>query len=179
MRKVRYGILFISLVLVFFIGSLYITGKMKYIDIKTTNLSNESINNIYLNESYNVKSAEEAFGKNTKRVNNTHYTDYEFASSSNSIAGLRVNNDKIIEISSQDFGNTFKTKKGITFNSSFEDIVKAYGNNFKKSVHKGEMGSPDYYDILYVDKTNKFLLQFEFTQDNGKDKLNFIKLSNY
>ncbi|MDT8718065.1 hypothetical protein IAI10_15470 [Clostridium sp. 19966] len=179
MRKIWYIILSTLFILIFLVCYLWTTGTLKYFNTKPTDLSKENINNVYLNKNYNLKVAEEAFGVVTKKVDNSNYTDYEFTSSSTKIATVRVHNNKIIGIFTQDFDDSLRTEKNITFTSSFEDIVKAYGNNFKKSIYKDEMGSGERYDITFVDKKNKFNLVFEFTKIDNNDKLNFIQFSKY
>jgi hypothetical protein len=177
--KKSYISIIILLVIVFIIGFWWATGEIKYFNVRTTDLGDESINNIYLNENYDSNRIEEVFGKVTHKTEKDKYTDYEFGSTANLVVSIRVENNKIIGIYTQDYSNNLKTKKAITFLSTFEEVVEAYGDNYIKSNYKGEMGSGDYYDVTYVDKKHRHKLMFEFVQVNNRDKLNFIGLSKY
>ncbi len=177
MKRICYISLVILLAFTFLVGYVWFTGRFKYFNIKSTDLSNENINGVYLNENYDLKLIEKSFGTVTHKVANPNFIDYECNSNPGSLSTVRAHSSKIIGIYTQDFGNKINLNKGITFTSTFKDVTKVYGDNYNKSIHKGEMPTNGYYDITFVDKRNKFVLVFEFIEVNNK--LNFISLSKY
>lgn len=60
----------------------------------------------------------------------------------------------------------FITSRNIGAESTFSDVLKAYGNNYYKKTYRNFMGSGDGYIITYVDKEQNTSIEFEFNKGN-------------
>ncbi|OOM78586.1 hypothetical protein [Clostridium sp. BL-8] len=60
----------------------------------------------------------------------------------------------------------FTTSRGIGSDSTFSDVLKAYGDNYFKKTYSDFMGSGDGYDVTYIDKKQNISIEFEFIESN-------------
>lgn len=141
--------------------------------IKSTDLSGESLNGIQLGSAYDESRAEAVFG-NVFRIDKEQSDGtqcYNFFSDQYEVE-ISVKDQKITGMLSE--GSLLKTgkvatKKGITSRSSLNDIVKAYGPNYKKIIRNNEMGEENHYDIIYTDTKNRIKLTFVFLENKTSD----------
>ncbi|AFS78477.1 hypothetical protein Curi_c14670 [Gottschalkia acidurici 9a] len=140
----------------------------KYKKIKSTNLSKENINGVYLMQKYDAIKIENIFGELFSKSEDKDYSNYIY-----SPVSLKVDRDNnIIGIYTVKIDTSLKTTKGITKGISSEDVEKAYGNNFLKKEYSDFMGSSDGYFITYADKNNKIRLSFEFNEHSNWEVCN-------
>ncbi len=176
MNRKRIGFILILALLVMII----LSGCDKYRNVKSTNLSGEGLNGIVLGSKYDEQNAEKTFGKLFHTEGDSKKKTYAFYSDIYHVSITTDSNMKIIILSSQwllNLTGKVSTKKGISNNSSLDDIVKAYGINYSRENHYNQMGGGDYYDMLYIDKEHKIMLDFKFdrdTNDHSDITLSFI-----
>ncbi len=154
--------------------------------VNSTDLGNENLNGISLMEKCDVGAIEKAFGKSQEVVFKDTNTDgYSFNSEVCDGAIAIDKNNNIISIAASTIKDNLRTSRGITSNkSSFDDIVKAYGNNYLKVIEKNDepgAGGPKYdgYTVTYIDKIHNYKLEFSFdfsVSDQSKGKLQLIRL---
>ena len=107
----------------------------------------------------------EKYGTNIKKLDNSLFDYYELSN------GLEIATNKqkqIIRIStsSSQMNTIFKTSKGINLDSSVNDVIKAYGENYYKRMDDSGVSV-----IGYVDKNRNVTLEFY----NYKNKVTMIR----
>lgn len=171
-----------------FIIILSLTGcdKDKFKNIKSTDLSDESINGISLMEKYSLSAGERAFGKGEEvTFEDTNTKGFSF-NSEECVGAIALDKDNTItSVSCSTLKDTLHTKQGITSNkSSFDDIIKAYGRDYLKVVMNNDepgSGGPSNigYSVTYIDKENNYKLEFVIFEFKSKQELKNIRLWKY
>ena len=167
--KKKYVLL--TAVIVVLVSIAYILFFDKHPFVKSTNLQNGSLAGICLMKQVDISLLEKELGKLT------HDNTYE-----NGVRGLEFDNppyysyvqiDKNNQVIWMSVGypnktsNTkFTTSRGIGSDSTFSDVLKAYGDNYFKKTYSDFMGSGDGCDITYVDKEQNTSIEFEFNESN-------------
>jgi hypothetical protein len=142
-------------------------------------------------EKFDLGLVENTFGKCEKRIlKDTDTVMYSFGPtvmySNYSVecpGDIQIDeNNNIISITAIGEGitakNSIHTGKGIIINeSSYDDIIKAYGTNYLKVIIRDpeEIG----YTMTYIDKENKIKLTFTIFELESKDEVQNITLEKY
>lgn len=130
---------------------------------KSTNLSKENVNGIYLGESINNDNVKSKYGYINKLSQDNDGYNYYYLNEKIEVATEKYD-DKIIRFVVND-KNIF-SNKGIKIGDDKDKIIKSYGKNYYKRVEQGT-------NILgYVDKKNKTSLEFWMYDD----KIIFFRL---
>lgn len=132
---------------------------------KTTNLSKENIDNIYLLDSLENYKKNHSFSI-SKDVSHPGYTIYNIDKNVNKqITVDKKKNSTIYRIEA--FDSSSKTSKNVSVGTSVKDLIKIYGENYIER-------SSDQADklIKYVDRDNNILISFFIY----KDKVDGINL---
>ncbi len=147
-KKIAVGLLSIPILLIFLVIGLWLYEE-KYHFIKSTDLSEEFLGDIHLNDSINK------YKKVTSMIefstgDNVYYPI--FLQSSSLVIG--ANSDDEIEFIESSLSN-HETSKKIKVNDNEKMIITKYGANYYKGR---DMGMGDY--IVYVDRASKRYLRF-------------------
>ncbi|MED5016751.1 hypothetical protein P9847_05465 [Paenibacillus chibensis] len=119
--------------------------------VKTTQLDQESIGNVSLNQSINELKPAPKADKNNALFD---YYTWEYGTK----VATNFNDNQIIRIIV--YESRFVTSKGIQVGDSKENIIQAYGNHYYKRVEQG-------FDIIgYVDKRLNRTIEFWLTGEN-------------
>ena len=149
---------------------------------QSIDLSKENIGGLYLDQKYNLETTKKIFGDLNRVVdsNERNRKVVQFLGKT-FVAVIKIdnNNDMVIGITHNDSNGSINTSKNINSKSSLEDIVEQYGNNYFKRTWKDFMGSGDGYAIIYIDKKNKYKLEFCLSHGNLKEEINTINFSKY
>ncbi len=125
---------------------------------KSTDLSKENINNIYLNEDINNQKIISKYGKVSEFSRDNDLYDYYLLKEGVEVATNKGEN-KIIRFIIDD--KDIKTEKGIKIGDKKDKIVELYGNNYYIRLEQG-------VDIIgYVDKDKKCSIEFWLAEDNS------------
>ena len=155
---------------------------IKYMKTQSIDLSKENIGGLYLGQKYGLETTKKIFG-DQNRVVGSNERDRKVVQflGKTFIAVIKIDNndDTVIGIILDDSNGSINTSKNINSKSSLEDIVREYGKNYSKRTWKDFMGSGDGYAITYIDKKNKYKLEFALSQINLKEEINSINLSKY
>jgi len=132
----------------------YLQRSSNFFFTKTTNLSEENINGLQLYDDISSKAFIIKYGTNIERLDNALFDYYNLSD------GLVIATDKqkqIIRITTgyNQTNTTLKTSKGINIESSVDDVIRAYGENYYKRMD--DSGVPV---IGYVDQQRKITLEF-------------------
>ncbi|MFL0197126.1 hypothetical protein ACJDU8_16405 [Clostridium sp. WILCCON 0269] len=155
----------------------------KFGNIQSIDLGSEHINGVSLMEKPDLNLIKKAFGKSKQvTLKDTNTKGYSF-NSEKCVGVIALDkNDKVISIALSTLKNTLNTGKGIISNkSSFNDIIKAYGPNYLKTVTKDtENGNREVgYSVTYTDKQNNFKLEFDILKLQSKEEIQYIRLWKY
>lgn len=133
---------------------------------KTTNLSKENIDNIYLLDNMEKYNDKYSFSI-AKDVSHPGYEVYNIDKNVNKLITVNKNkkNSTIYRIQTSDISSN--TSKNVSIGTSVEDLIKIYGENYIER-------SSDQSDKLieYVDRDNNILITFFIY----KDKVDAITL---
>lgn len=159
-RKVfKIIIIVLALVSCVIIGfSVFSQRSTSFIFTKTTNLSEEYIEGLQLYDNIDSKEFIKKYGIKIQRLENDLFDYYKL---SNDLEIAVNKNRQIIRIAIDDTsGNSIKTSKNIGVESSVDEIIKVYGNNYYK-----RMSDIGVSVIGYVDKDRKINIEF-FNYEN-------------
>ncbi|MEY9869400.1 hypothetical protein ABIE66_004779 [Peribacillus sp. B2I2] len=129
--------------------------------VESTDLKNESLNEIHLGDEITPLLFKELKNSYGKIVNDTgmailitteHDNSYKFEK-----VYLGVTNNKVNSVVSEN--PNIKTSKGISIGDNIVAIKELYGNNFKSSID--EIGET----ITYIDKDRNILLRFVINKE--------------
>ncbi|NOU68818.1 hypothetical protein GC096_32875 [Paenibacillus sp. LMG 31461] len=134
---------------------------LKYYSTKSSDLTNEQISGISLNQSMRSKDFIDRFGEG-KDLNNALF-DYYKLNNGITIA-TEKNDDKIIRIGTH--SSEFETKNGLKVGSYKNTIIEQYGEDYFERFEQGSN------IIGYIDKKSKATIEF-WIVDN---KVFFIRL---
>ena len=153
-KKFKIIIMLILISCVTFGAYQYFQRSSSFFLTETTNLSEENINGLQLYDDIGSKGFIEKYGTNIERIDNALFDYYNLSS------GLVIATDKqkkIIRITTgfNQTNTTLKTSKGINIESSVDDVIRAYGENYYKRMD--DSGVPV---IGYVDHKRKTTLEF-------------------
>ena len=184
MKKLRLIYVLAPLIIIGLFAVIYLgITRDKFRDISSVDLGSERINGVSLMEKPDLNLLEEAFGKSEQvTLADTKTKGYSFNSEKCVGAVALDENDKITSIGVTTLKNTLNTGKGVISNeSSFNDIIKAYGSNYLKMVTKdSENGNREVgYSLTYIDKQNNFKLEFDIFKVQAKDEIQGIRLWKY
>lgn len=143
----------------------YFQRSSSFIFTKTTNLNEENICGLQLYDDIGSKMFIEKYGTNIKKLDNSLFDYYELSN------GLEIATNKQkqiirISISSSQMNTILKTSKGINLDSSVNDVIKDYGENYYKRMDDSGVSL-----IGYVDKNRNVTLEFY----NYKNKVTMIR----
>ena len=129
---------------------------------KTTDLSKENIEGLFLNDNFNREEITKNYGKKTEQSRNvTGYDYFELKKGIEIVVNEKGNIKRFIITD-----NNLETVKGIKIGDNKEDVIKAYGKNH---YFRSEQGA----DIIgYVDKERNTSIEFWLFND----KVEFYKL---
>ena len=131
----------------------------------STNLGNENVEGLSVNDDFNSKKISEKYGEKTEQSRDVE--NYHYFNLSNRMEIAVNNKGKITRLIVTD--SNFKTAKGIKMDDGKKAIVQAYGDNYYFRTEQGA-------DIIgYVDKKINISLEFWFL-DN---KVNFFRLDSH
>ncbi|CAM5221425.1 hypothetical protein UACE39S_03270 [Ureibacillus acetophenoni] len=165
----RYIISFITvigIILLFFAFSLNHNFSRSYHHTftKSTDLSKENIEGLFLNNDFYSQVITKKYGKKTEQSRDV--TDYYYFDLKKGIEVAVNKAGKITRFIVTD--RNLETANGIKIGDEKKDIIKVYGDNYYFRLEQGE-------DIIgYVDKKRKISLEFWLFDD----KVNFYKLDN-
>ncbi|MDI2586243.1 hypothetical protein OR571_03640 [Psychrobacillus sp. NEAU-3TGS] len=131
---------------------------------KTTDLSKENINGIFLNNDFYSQEITQEYGKKTEQSRNV--TDYDYYELNRGIEVAVNKTGKISRFIITD--SNLKTAKGIKIGNEKKDIIKEYGENYYFRTEQGAN------IIGYLDKKRKISLEFWLFDG----KVNLYKLDN-
>lgn len=135
-----------------------------YLITSTTNLGNESVDGLSLNDDYYSKKILEKYGKKTEQSRDVE--NYDYFQLSNGIEVAVNKKGKITRFIITDSG--LETAKGIKIGDTKKDVIQAYGDNYYFRIEQG-------LDIIgYIDKKRNISIEF-WIADN---KVNFYRLDN-
>ncbi|WP_026884963.1 hypothetical protein [Clostridium beijerinckii] len=122
-------------------------------------------------EQVDISDLEEKFGKLTNdNINKNGLRGLEFDNTSYSVYVQMDKDNKVIWISvgysNKSDNIKFTTGRDISSESTFSDVLNAYGDNYVKKTYSDFMGSGDGYDVTYIDKEQKTSIEFEFNESN-------------
>jgi hypothetical protein len=129
---------------------------------KTTDLSKENIEGLYLNDNFNSEKITKKYGKISEQSRDVeHYNYYKLRK------GIEIATNKSGKITRFIITDSnLKTVRGIKIGDKKEDVIKAYGKN---NYFRSEQG----FDIIgYVDKKNGISIEFWLVND----KVSFYRL---
>ena len=149
----------------------YILFFDKHPFVKGTNLQNESLVGICLMKQADMSLLEKELGKLTNdktyekgirglEFDNPPYYAYVQVDKNNQVIGISIG------YPNKTSNTKFTTSRGIGSESTFSDVLKAYGDNYFKKTYGNFMGSGDGYFITYVDKEQNTSIEFEFNENN-------------
>jgi len=156
------------LVIIMVIAIIFVAGfKFYEYKIKTTDLSKENIDNIYLLDNMESYQKNHTFSIN-KDISHPGYKIYDIDKNDKKRITVKYkskNNSIIYRIES--FDPKSKTTKNVSIGTSVKDLIKAYGRNYIER-------SSDQADKLieYVDNDKNILISFFIY----KDKVDGINL---
>lgn len=160
-KKVKTNKIFKIIIIILLLISCILFGTNQYLQrsssfrfTKTTNLIGENINGLQLYDNIDSKEFIKKYGTNLRRIDNALFDYYNLSN------GLEIATNKtrqIIRIAtvSNQVNTTVKTNKGISLESSVDDIIKAYGENYYKRMDDSGVAV-----IGYVDQKRKTTLEF-------------------
>ncbi|MGL5327720.1 MAG: hypothetical protein ACRDD7_00535 [Peptostreptococcaceae bacterium] len=161
-------IVLIAIIIIGLIGisifDMNLSRKYHHRICKTTNLSEENIDGIYLGEKINDNKVESKYGKISEFSHDNILYDYYFLSKEIEIA-TEKNDKKIIRFVVND--KNIKSKKGIKIGDTKDKIIEVYGENFYKRLEQGTN------IIGYVDKQKNISIEFWLDEN---EKVVFYKL---
>ncbi len=141
-----------------FVGFFHLSFSRSYHHFlcKSTDLSKENINGIYLGESINNDNVRDKYGYINKLSRDNVEYNYYYLDKKIEVATEKYD-DKIIRFVIND--KNISTEKNIKINDKKNKIISLYGKNYYKRVEQGTniMG--------YVDKENKTSLEFWMYDD--------------
>lgn len=153
------GLLFVFIA--FF--NLSFSRSYKHALCKSTDLSKENINGIYLGDSINNENVKSKYGNINKLSQDNEKYNYYYLNEQIEIATEKDDN-KIKRFVVND--KNIETHKNIKINNHKDKIIKVYGKNYYKRVEQGT-------DIIgYVDKKNNISIEFWMVED----KVRFFRL---
>lgn len=131
---------------------------------KSTDLSKENIEGLFLNNDFYSQVITKKYGKKTEQSRDV--TDYYYFDLKKGIEVAVNKAGKITRFIVTD--RNLETANGIKIGDEKKDIIKVYGDNYYFRLEQGA-------DIIgYVDKKRKISLEFWLFDD----KVNFYKLDN-
>lgn len=155
---------------------------IKYVKTQSIDLSKEHIGGMHIGQKYNVENTKKLFGdqnrvagsheKNTKAV---QFLGNTFIA----IIIIDNNDDTVKRVALDDDNGSINTSKNINCDSSLKDIIREYGNNYYKRTWNDFMGSGNGYAITFIDKENKYKLEFAISQRDLIDEIELISFSKY
>lgn len=152
------AIMFILISCVISGAYLYSQRSSSFILTKTTNLTEENIGGLRLYQSIDSKDFILKYGSTLQKTDNALFDYYKLSD------GLEIATNKdrqiIRIIKNTDSDNNIKTSKGITLESSVDEIIEAYGENYYK--RDSDFGVPV---IGYVDKKKNITIEFFYYQN--------------
>ena len=155
---------------------------IKYMKTQSIDLSKENIGGLYLDEKYNLDRSKKIFGDENRVVssNERNRKVVQFLKNTSiAVITIDTNDDSVVRVFLDDTYGSINTSKNINSKSSLEDIVREYGKNYSKRTWKDFMGSGDGYIISYIDKKNKYKLEFGFSQATLEEEIDSINFSKY
>ncbi|MFD2442500.1 hypothetical protein ACFSO7_00575 [Bacillus sp. CGMCC 1.16607] len=131
---------------------------------KTTDLSKENIEGLFLNDKFNNEEILQKYGKRVEQSRNV--TDYDYFDLK---PGIEIAVNKTGEITRFIVSNgNVETAEGLKIGDEKKDVIRAYGNN---QYVRAEQGAEI---IGYVDKKREISIEFWLFND----KVNLYKLDN-
>ena len=131
---------------------------------KSTDLSKENIENIYLNEEIDDEKIVSKYGKISNLSQDNSLYNYYFLREGIEIATNKDDN-KIIRFAVKD--NDVKTEKGIKIGDKEDKVVKLYGDNYYTRLEQG-------VNIIgYVDKEKNWSIEFWLDENDRVDFYRF------
>lgn len=118
---------------------------------KSTDLTQENVDGIYLGESINSDKVRNKYGNINKLSRDNIKYNYYYLDEGNEVVTEKYDN-KIIRFIVND--KNIVSEKNIKIGDSKEKIIKAYGNSYYKRVEQGTN------IIGYADRKNKTTLEF-------------------
>ncbi|CRK83410.1 hypothetical protein [Neobacillus massiliamazoniensis] len=158
LRKLCIMLLITSFVLLL-LGGCIGDRSSKISKTPTTNIKNESINEIKLLDSIQSDDFVKQFGTKLETIPNSIYNYYKL---NNNLVIATNKKKEIVRISTPSNDSTFKTSKGISTMSTRDEIIRGYGKKYFE--RSDELG---YKVIGYIDKSNKQTIEFFFTEQAG------------
>lgn len=150
-------ILIISLSILLLIGLLLIgfilphSRSYHQTFIKSTDLSNENVEGLYLNDNINSKKIVSKYGEISKPSQDNNQYNYYYLTKNIEIA-TNKNDSKIIRFCVDD--ENLKTEKGVSIGDSKEKAISLYGKNYYTRIEQG-------VEIIgYVDKEKDCSIEF-------------------
>lgn len=130
----------------------------------STNLGNENVDGLFVNDDFYSKKISEKYGERTERSRDVE--NYDYFELTKGIEAAVNNEDKITRFIVTD--RNLKTAKGIKIGDEKKAIVQAYGDNYYFRTEQGA-------DIIgFVDKKRNISLEFWLFNN----KVNFYRLDN-
>lgn len=131
---------------------------------KSTDLSKENVENIYLNEEIDNEKIVSKYGKISNLSQDNVLYNYYFLKENIEI-GTNKDDNKIIRFVVND--KNVKTEKGIKIGDKEDKVVKLYGDNYYTRLEQG-------VNIIgYVDKEKNWSIEF-WLEEN--DRVDFYRL---
>ena len=151
-RKAITSILIMSIAL---LGSLYFKANFSrsynHIFTKSTDLSKENVEGIYLNDEINSEKIVSKYGEISDFSHNNSLYNYYFLRKGIEVATSK-DESKIIRFIVND--KNLKTEKGIKIGDKKDKIIKVYGGNYYSRLEQGTN------IIGYVDKEKDYSIEF-------------------
>ncbi|WP_338749110.1 hypothetical protein [Bacillus sp. FJAT-52991] len=132
---------------------------------KTTDLSKENIEGLFLNDDFYSEEITKKYGQKTEQSRDV--TGYDYYELRKGIEVATNKSGKITRFIITD--KNLETVKGIKIGNKKEDVIKVYGNNYYFRMEQGTN------IIGYVDKKRGISIEFWLSYD---DKIKFYRLDN-
>ncbi|MET3195205.1 hypothetical protein [Bacillus sp. OAE603] len=163
MVKINRIVLCILLVALFLSGCSSASRVEVMKEVKTTDLSNENIDDIKLSMHFKDKSFVDRYGQFEAHPDNKQYTrNYDQYWNEDIIMSVERETGEILQVTTLQDNVHSSTDKGIRSGTTIKNVISTYGENY----YKDEDQEQSIYVIGYVDQKKN--LDLAFTHLNGK-----------
>lgn len=127
---------------------------------KSTDLSNENIDGLYLGERFNSEKVKSKYGE--IHMQSSNIDDYNYYCLNKNIeVATKKDDHKIIRfcVNNETLKTKMKTEKGVSFGDSKEEVINLYGEDYYNRIEQG-------LDIIgYVDKEQDWSIEFWLSEE--------------